>query len=391
MIKAVYKKPPVLILGGTFNALSITRSLGRRGVKIYMSVFKNTIALYSRYYTQCFPFPDKETVHEFWMELLSNEHDHIPHGSVIFPCNDDAVEFVAKNRDELENNYILDDSVPEIHLAMLDKKKTLQMAKSLNIHIPNFWEIENLEDLEPIASEVVFPVIIKPIHSHLFQKQFDAKKYFFTNNIDEMYSCLKRALDQNLKVMISEFIPGPDSMLGSYYTYIDSNGNPLFHLTKRIIRRSPPNEGLACYHKTEWDQEIAELGLKFFKGINFRGLGNIEFKKDLRDGHLKVIECNPRFTVPQELLVRCGMDSSVIIYNHLVGLPIPEVNSYKQNLRLWFPFKDFTAFRVLKRKKEITFWSWIKSIFHKQVLPCFQWSDPLPSIKYFFRFVRQYL
>jgi len=380
MGKTIEKKPPVLILDGYENALSLTRSFGRRGIDVYLSTAKDAIAMFSKYCNKSFPYPNKETVYKFWTDLLVNNNNRVPHGSVIFPCNDYAVEFVAKNRSVLEKAFILDDFVPEIHLAMLDKKKTLQLAKSLNIATPNFWEIEIIDELPKISSEIMFPVIIKPLLSHLFQKRFSGKKYFFANDLRELRIHLEKVFKHNLKVMVSEFIPGPDSQIGSYYTYVDSNGESLFHFTKKVIRRSPPNEGMGSYHKTEWDEEIAALGLKFFKGINFRGLGNIEFKRDLRDGKLKVMECNVRFTQATELLIRSGMDISLVIYNHLVGIRVPLIDSYQQNLRLWFPVRDFSAYRQLKKRKEISFWEWVKSLRAKHVFPYFKWSDPLPSI-----------
>ncbi|MDQ7051488.1 MAG: hypothetical protein Q9P14_00770 [candidate division KSB1 bacterium] len=147
------------------------------------------------------------------------------------------------------------------------------------------------------------------------------------------------------------------------------------------MRRFPVNQGLACYHYTEWDEEIAELGQTFFRGIHFRGLGNIEFKRDLRDGLLKVIECNPRFTAAQELLARSGMDAAKIIYNAIVGKPVPNVESYRQKLHFWYPVRDFRAFLQLRRRGELTFAEWLKSIGRKQVFPYFRWDDPMPSIR----------
>ena len=391
MVKTEDRQPPVIVLGGIENALSVARSLGKRGVKVYISVSKNSNVLHSKYCTRGFPYSNSKTVQAFWANLLLGGENNFPHGSVILPCNDSAIEFVAKKRDELVKKYRLDDFMPEIHLAMLDKKQTLELAKPLGIGIPNFWEINNLADLKNIEDEIVFPVIIKPINSHLFQMHFNYKKYFFANNLEELRQYMKKVIDFKIEVMIAEFIPGPDSLLGSYYTYIDSNDKPLFHYTKKIIRRFPQHEGLGCCHKTEWDEEIAEVGYKYFQGINFRGLGNLEFKRDLRDGRLKLIECNPRFTASQELIARSGMDIAVIVYNHIVGLPLPGINSYKQNLRFWFPVRDFHALRELRRKNEITVWEWLKSVFHQPVFPYFRWSDPLPSVKVYAKSLKPYL
>ena len=375
------KKIPVLILGGSENALSITRSLGRLGIPTYVSVSNGKNALYSKYTIQNFPYFNKKNVAEFWSELLLSGQNKFLHGSVILSCNDDAVEFFIKNREVLETKYILDHTNADIQLAMLDKKKTLQMARSLGISTPNFWDVDKPSDLDSLTNEIKFPVMIKPIHSHLFQKQFGGKKYFKANTSEELNMFFKQIFETELQVMVSEIIPGPDTLLGSFYTYLDTTGKPLFHYTKKIIRRYPKNEGRACYHKTEWDEEIANLGLKFFKGINYRGLGNIEFKRDMRDGQLKVIECNPRFTAAQELLLQSGMDIALLIYNHLTRQPLPHLNSYKQNLHYWYPVKDYRAYLELKRKKEITTWGWLKSLLHSQVFPYFQFSDPMPSIK----------
>ncbi len=64
--------------------------------------------------------------------------------------------------------------------------------------------------------------------------------------------------------MICELIPGPDSQLSRYYTYITHDGQALFHFTKRVLRRYPVNEGPASYHMTQWLPDTAELGKRFF-------------------------------------------------------------------------------------------------------------------------------
>jgi len=374
------KKPPVVILGGSSNALSIARSLGKQGVDVYLSVLNKNCASYTRYAKKVFPIVDKKEAGEFWAELMLGKQGSFLHGSVVFPCNDDGIEFVAKYRDQLKNNYILDDSIPELQLTLLNKRKTLELTESIGLPIPKYVAVESAADMDKIDADIQFPVIVKPQHSHLFQKAFSGTKLFFVNNPDELKMRLKQVLDFDLKVIVNEFIPGPDTLLGSYYTYIDSNDNILFHFTKKVVRRFPKNNGQACYHVTEWIPDIAEIGLKFFKGINFRGLGNVEFKRDLRDGKLKIIESNARFTAAQELLAGCGMDISIVIYNHLAGLPVPQLNSYKEGLTLWFPHQDYLAYKELKKLNEITFGKWARSIARRHVMPHFKLSDPLPTI-----------
>jgi len=372
--------PPVIILGGSANALSVARSLGRRGIKVYLSASEGRHVQYSRYCTKSFPFGRAVKGSDFWRDLLLGERSEQFHGSVIFACNDEAVGFIARHRSELAAHYTLDGSVPELQLAMLDKLKTLALARSVNVPAPRFWQVETPEQLDAIEGQLAFPLIVKPLLSHLFQAKFGGHKYLAVNNRAEVRAALERVWAAGLQAMICQWIPGPDHLLSSYYTYIDRNGKPLFHFTKRVIRRFPKNEGLTSYHLTDWNPEVAGMGLRFLAGINFRGLANVEFKRDLRDGQLKLVEVNARFTAPQELFVRCGLDTASIIYNDLVGLPLPSEFSYKRGVRLWYPMRDFLAYRQLSAMNELSFGEWIKSVFHWQALPFFHPTDPLPTI-----------
>ncbi len=372
--------PSVVILGGSANALSVARSLGRRGIQVYLSASEGRHVQYSRYCTRSFPFGRGVKGSDFWRELLLGARSSAFHGSVVFACNDEAVGFIAQHRAELAVNYTLDCSVPELQLAMLDKLETLTLARTVNVPAPRFWQVENADELDRIKSELSFPLIVKPLLSHLFQSKFGGRKFLNVTSHDEVREALERVWAAGLQAMICEWIPGPDHLLSSYYTYIDRNGTPLFHFTKKVIRRYPKNEGLTSYHVTDWNPEVAQMGLRFLAGIGFRGLANVEFKRDLRDGQLKLVECNARFTAPQELFVRCGLDTASIIYNDLVGLPLPREFSYRRDVRLWYPMRDFLAYRQLRALNELTFAEWLKSVWHWQALPFFHPTDPLPTI-----------
>lgn len=190
-------------------------------------------------------------------------------------------------------------------------------------------------------------------------------------------------------MMAVEYIPGPDTQLSSYYTHLDSEGRHLFHFTKRVIRRSPPRVGAGCYHATEWLPETAEMGARFFRNSGFTGLGNIEFKRDQRDGLLKVIECNARVTEAHELLVRSGMDTAMLVYRHLTGSGGHASGDYREGMHLWYPELDFDACRALRREGELTLFGWLKSVARKQCFPYFSITDPWPAIKLIERTLRR--
>ena len=152
----------------------------------------------------------------------------------------------------------------------------------------------------------------------------------------------------------------------------------LFHFTKSVIRRYPINYGAGAYHITEWLPDVAREGLKLLQAAGLRGLGNVEFKRDVRDGTLKFIECNARFTAAQEQVRRCGYDLGKFVCGQLSGQPIEFPETYEENVRLWYPIRDMHAFHQLSRHGDLSFMSWLRSISHRQVFPFFDWRDLRP-------------
>jgi len=371
--------PPALILGGLENALSVTRTLSRRGVTVRLSAPATSAALYSRHCAARYVVPPGQSRAEFWDELLADGRRPELEGSVLFPCDDFAIEFMAQRRDRLARRYLVGDHVPSQQQALLDKQETLRLARACGVPAPLEWQIGCVEDVDALEGRVDFPVLIKPIHSHRFCLIYK-RKLLVARDFADLRRRVADALSHDLQVMVCELVPGPDTLLSSYYTYIDQDERHLFHFTKRVIRRSPPNFGGASYHVTEWLPETAEMGQRFFRGMGFRGLGNIEFKRDPRDGQLKVIEVNARFTAAQELLVRSGMDIGWIVYNHTIGGEASPVEGYREQLRMWYPLRDFEALRQLRARGEITVPGWLRSVAYPQVLPFFSASDPMPSL-----------
>lgn len=380
--------PPVLVLGGVENALSIVRGFGRKNIPVRVSAEAECPAQWSRFCKDWYKVPSGKEAESYWGDLLLGASHSGLSGSVLFACSDDAVAFLANHRKELDQTYLLDDFDPTLHLAMLDKQKTLELARSTGCPAPRVWKADTREDVGRIPSDCLFPVIIKPIYSHLFQRAF-GRKFFVVHSHQEMADRVSESLNHGLRVMVCELIPGLDSVVtSSYYTYTDRQGQELFRFTKRVLRRYPVFGGGGSFHMTQWLPETAEMGERFFRGIGFRGLGCVEFKRDPRDGLLKVIECNPRFTGAHELLVRCEMDPAFLIYCSLTNRPLPRVDSYEENLGLWYPVRDLKAFLRLRSQGDLSTLQWLRSVSGKQVFPFFSLRDPWPSIGRAFHEIR---
>lgn len=372
---------PVLLLGGKENSLSLCRSLGRTGIAVSVSGKADCWGQYSRYCLNRFPVVRGRDLAEAWSELLLGENPKIQDKHVLMAGCDDALEFLAEHEAVLRERHVFDPAPASQKLSMLNKQETLQMAALAGVPAPKFWPVPKGAISPGDFGDAKFPVLVKPFSTTRFAKIFGQKFFTVQAGIDELIAKVETARDAGFDVSIVEQIPGPDDLLSSFYTYIDEQGQPLFHFTKRVVRRYPVNSGGATYHVSEWLPETAQAGLKFFQNTGFRGFGNIEFKRDPRDGQLKVIEVNARFTAAQELAVRAGAPLDLIVYCALTGQPTPTFSSYGTNLHFWYPLRDFLSFLQLKRVNQLSISRWMRSLVgHAKISPVFDRDDLKPSI-----------
>jgi predicted ATP-grasp superfamily ATP-dependent carboligase len=382
MTKETHTLPPAIILGGTTNALSVARSLGRAGVKVHAINWSAAPVRYSRY-CHWLPVPWNGNDQESWARYLLGPESNRLGGAVLLAASDQAIELIADHRERLEARFILDESNRDAQRCMLNKLATYQQAVAAGVATPRFWTAATRADILVLRDELVFPLLVKPHFAHRFGERLGeslGKRFALVQTFDQLLTAHQAISEAGIDAMLVEVIPSPDDRLCSYYTYLDEESNPLFHFTKRVIRKFPAGRGDACYHITDWNPEVRDLGLRLFRQVRLRGLANVEFIRDDRDGQLKLIECNARFTAANSLVADSGCDLARFVYFRLIGRPVPPPQTYAQGKRLWYPVQDFKAFRELRAKNQLTFWRWLGSLAHRKILPYFRWSDPLPTI-----------
>ncbi|MGY1625346.1 hypothetical protein ACI789_24330 [Geodermatophilus sp. SYSU D00965] len=380
---------PAVILGGSYNSLSVARALGRQGIPVHAlgDGAGGSLVSRSRYVSSYVHVTSSATAADEWMAWLRTG----PRGAVVLPCSDGALEFLARHRAELvAMGYCPAAAADEVTLAMLDKERTYELARSVGVPAPRTAAVSSLEEVRKAAAGMDFPLALKPRHSHLFARAFGSKALIVED--ESALEAAFRATDEHgLEMIVTEIIPGDDSRYCSYYSYLDDDGTPLFHFTKRKPRQNPPGFGLGTFHVTDWVPDAAELGLRFFTGIGLRGVGNVEFKRDSRDGQLKIIECNPRFTAADKLVQRAGVDMATISYRRALGLPVTAPTTFRRGVTQWHPVEDWYGFRAYRALGQLGTVAWLRSLARPLGLPMFDPRDPRPSAVYAGGFARRVL
>jgi D-aspartate ligase len=369
-----------VLLGSAATGVSVARSLARRGITVHaLGSGEWDHVAHSRAWTEYIRV-EPSHLQAGWFTWLEDSAARLP-GAVVLPCGDDGVELIARRRSELQAlGYHAFEANDEVSLAMLDKEKTYALAQKAGIPTPRILSMEVESNRAAALSQLGFPLGLKPRQTNVYVRAAVPWKGIVVSSAKEFDSVLIEMDRLGIPMLATEIIPGPPQNLMSYYSYIDSDGRPLFHFTKRKLRQFEPLFGTESYAITHWDARLAGLGSRFFSAIGLRGLAAVEFKLDERDGEFKLIECNHRFTGSHELVRVSGIDLAYLAYERALGRAGPCVDTYRDGVRLWYPLHDVNAFLAMRRDGSLSASDWVRSLIHRQHLHLFQLRDPMPTV-----------
>jgi D-aspartate ligase len=369
-----------VLLGAAATSVSVARSLARHGIAVHaLGSGEWDILARSRACTEYIRVEPSD-LQTGWFAWLESSAARLS-GAVVLPCADDGVELIARRRSELQAlGYHAFEASDDVSLAMLDKEKTYAVAREAGIPTPRSFSLDVESNRAAAISQLGFPLGLKPRQTDVHVRAAVGRKGFVVSSPDEFDRVLTEMDRYGVPMLATEIVPGPPENLMAYHSYIDSEGKPLFHFTKRKLRQFHPLFGTESYSITYWDARIAELGSRFFSAVGLRGLAAVEFKLDERDGAFKLIECNHRFTGAHELVRVAGIDLAFLAYERALGRPGPCVDTYRDGVRLWYPIHDVHAFLAMRRDRSLSAGDWVRSLVHRLHFQVFQLRDPMPTV-----------
>ena len=314
------RDPGAVVVGGYINGLGLVRAFGARGIPVAVIVTKPfDMAHKSRWARAHEVIHGLEDSPELLVELLQRRAADWRDWLVI-PTNDEAMGSLAKHHDRLSSTYRL--ACPEWESAryFLDKAEMLDVAHAIGIPSPRCYGSAQESMLDP---ELRFPVVVKPTCGYRFVARFGVK-LFVANTREELAAAIERLTRADLSAQVYDLIPGDDSRIYAYCTYINTRDEQCGGLTIRKLRQGPPFFGSARVAEVVADQPILrEMTTEFLSRTGFRGIAAAEFKLDPRDGSFRFMEVNGRSVVYNSLLRKAGMDVADLTWaDYMTGEPV---------------------------------------------------------------------
>lgn len=311
-----------LVIGGDYRGLGIVRSLGRRGIPVWVLADHHSIAGMSRYARRSMPFPpggEREQI-DFLLRLGER---HELDGWALLPTGDEAAALIAHHWEVLNQKFRLTTPSWEVMKWGYDKRLTYSLAADLGIEHP--WTRWVGGRSEMSALDCPFPAILKPA----YKKNDNRFTYNKAWPVRDRHSLLARydeacALVGPDAIMVQELIPGGGETQFSFAA-LCQDGRPVATVVARRWRQYPPDFGRSSsYVETVDCPEIEEPSRRLIEAIRLTGLVEIEFKRDPRNGSYKLLDINPRVWGWHTIGERASVDFSHLLWRMIHGQSLQE-------------------------------------------------------------------
>jgi predicted ATP-grasp superfamily ATP-dependent carboligase len=365
------------VLGGAYGSLGIVRSLGRRGIPVWVLTNDHLMARFSRYARNCphWPVDTPAQQAEYLLELGKR---HGLEGWTLFPGGDLEAELCARHRDTLGQFFRLTTPCWSVMEWAYNKRRTYELARRLQVDLPWTCCPESREQLETL--DCPFPLVLKPAvkeHCNAFTM---AKAW----RVDDRAALLERydearALVDADVIVLQEFVPGAGEAQFSYAALWGQQG-PVASLVARRARQYPVQFGYnSTFVETVNRPEVELLAVRLLEAIAYTGLVEVEFKYDSRDGRYKLLDINARTWTWHTLGRRAGVDFSYLAWTLAQGETAPQVRG-QAGVRWVHSVRDVVAAVQEIRRGTLTWGDYLHSVRggaeHAVLAP----DDPLPAL-----------
>jgi predicted ATP-grasp superfamily ATP-dependent carboligase len=221
--------------------------------------------------------------------VLDTVYRHVGHDCVLFATSDTAILTLARLYSALNHHLTV---IPDQETVerMVIKSKFYRSLQNSGIPYPETFFSEETSFTE-LVRNVTFPVYIRPAQRDIFSQYFRGKG-FVARTPRELQYYLQLAQKHHVEVMVQQIIAGPTENGYVVRGYITRHGvlKVLIAMQKLWQPSMFADESIAVTIPRAHVVDFIQPFLKWIKRYHYRGIFDAEFKRDVRDGAMKLIE-----------------------------------------------------------------------------------------------------
>ena len=323
-------RPAAIVLECSYvNGLSAIRSLAAFGVPVIaLDHRRQALGLRSRLAAPVVCPHPHEQPDEFGA-MLAEICEVLPHGAVAFPTHDEYL--VAVNR-SAPTSLRLPFGPRELIEPIQAKRFQYDAAARAGVLLPATFHPADEEAAGRAAEMLRYPAVMKPSEGAGFKRQHGIP-LVVAETPEELLAAYR--LGAEFAPMLQEQIPGGDDCLWTVGSYVDHGGAVPGIFCGRKLLQAPAGVGTCRVGVAEWDDEAVDYARRLLHALGYHGISQVEYKRDPRDGTLRLMEVNARLWQWHSLAAACGVDLVQMAYQDAIGEPVTTRTSRAAGGRRW--------------------------------------------------------
>jgi len=321
--------------------------------------------------------PDPAEAPAAWVGFLEAVGRRLDCRPVLIPTGDPHLRALVPRAPELERLFAAPFPPGELYHALSEKNRQYALLRDEQALLPLFREVGDEAELDDALAAAGFPCLLKPGLGDLWVGRSNSKLEFVDSR-EAALSAFRRMQEAGVGVIVQELVPGGDDAFHGCFCYLGQDGEVRGAFTKRKVRQYPPRFGNGSYQVSVDSPETAQLTLDLLKRIGYRGVASVEWKRDPRDGRLKLIEINCRAASGTQLAIDSGVDLPWLVYRDLIGDPLPPATEFQIGRKFVNLSWDARAYAARPDRSIGAFAGWMRSVLQARSHAVVSVRDPGP-------------
>jgi D-aspartate ligase len=369
-------KPDPVHHGG----LLVARSAGRLGIAVHAVHAERVAPTALSRYVRSNLIIRREASADEWVENLLRVGRRLGRAMLV-PIDDPGTVLVDDHADALAERFIFPRRPPGLSRLLGSKRELHLLCERLRIPSPRAAFPSSAAEAAELAAGVGYPVVAKRIVAWAPPADPAAESVCIAHGREDLLAAYRRMESPaEANVMLQEHIPGAPTSVWMFNGYFDERSEALVGFTGRKLRQHPPYTGATTLGLCAANERVDRDARRLLREVGYRGIVDLGFRYDERDGSYKLLDVNPRIGATFRLFA-CdgGLDVLRAQYLHLTGQPVPPAVAREGRRWLVEPLDVRSSLRYW-RDGLLTPGAWLRSYAGVEEAAWVAADDPLPAV-----------
>ena len=372
------------------GGLGVVRSLGRLGIPVY-GVYQERFvpAAVSGYLSGRFIWRGEAQDESQFLDGMAKIGERLGRPAVLVPTDDLGAIMVSQHATTLSRWFRFPHPPAGLAPLVASKKGLYELCGKLGIPCPQVSYPSSQNDMEDFVARAAFPLVVKTIKPWLVPAGAGLKSTSIIHSPEDLLGLYRKLGGHSAEnLLLQEYIPPDCAQDWFFHGYCDAQSSCLVSFTGLKLRSYPPYAGATSLGRCQDNETLRGHAEQLLEAIGYRGIMDLDYCLDLRDGEYKLLDFNPRvgaqFRVFEDA---AGVDVVRALHLDVTGREVRR-RPQREGRVLVVEQSDLLASFGYHRAGELSLRSWLASLPGKRrELAWFAFDDLVPFLLMCVRFL----